>query len=250
MAVKSQDLEARILAAVSAYHDSKKKLVITKLAREYNIPYNPLKGRIRGRTSRSQRTGPNKALLPDQEQALMHWIDTLNQANSPPTADMIQACANEISRRKDPARTFGRNWAYRFIKRLPATYNYIKQKPMEKDRLEAVTPGQIEDPDLPEQVLEMWDGDDPPPASSSIPNSPIKDVISLRQEAEEMLKITDVIGTELDALSPKFRRELATILEGGLALAEAGAQYATATCQHQHPQPSTTKGCKYNQEEG
>ncbi|KAJ5549737.1 hypothetical protein N7535_002327 [Penicillium sp. DV-2018c] len=71
------DPEARILAAVFAYHDSKKYLVLTKLAREYDVPYDTPIGRIRGRTSRSQRIDPNKALLLDQDQALMHWIDTL-----------------------------------------------------------------------------------------------------------------------------------------------------------------------------
>lgn len=141
MPFSSPNLEDRLSSAIEAYHLSKKP-VISVLAREFE-PYYTLRGRIHGRTSRSSRTGPNKALEPDQEKALMLWIDTLNTANAPPASNMIYKCAIDILRRHDPDRQLGKNWAYRFIKQLPENYTYVKQKPREKDRLEAVTPGHL-----------------------------------------------------------------------------------------------------------
>lgn len=86
--------------------------------------------------------------------------------------------------------------------------------------------GWNDDPDLPEPVLEIWDGDTPPPASSSIPNSPVKDVKDFRKYAKKIKRKIDEIGDEIDSISPKLRRQMAPFLAGGLALVEAGAQYA------------------------
>jgi hypothetical protein len=135
-------LEDRIKIAISAYTE-RDKPKMSELALEFDIPYHTLRGRINGRKSKNGHPGANKALNAEQEAALIHWIDTLNTANAPPTAEMIQKCAIQILRRHDPDLGIGVNWAYRFIKRLPDKYAYIKQKPMEKDRLEAVTPGYL-----------------------------------------------------------------------------------------------------------
>lgn len=142
MPFSSQNLEDRIDSALKVYHASEKP-VIPVMAREFDILYYTLRGRINGRKSLTGRPGTNKALGIEQEGALIHWIDTLNTANAPPTADMIQKCALQILHRQDLDLDLGKNWAYRFIKRLPNKYAYIKQKPMEKDRLQAVTPGHL-----------------------------------------------------------------------------------------------------------
>lgn len=94
------------------------KLKIAKLAREFKVPYQLLPGRIKGAKPLKGHNGHGKSLELEQEQTLIHWIHTLNHANAPPTAEMIQQAALQIIRRHDPRRTLGPNWAYRFIKRL------------------------------------------------------------------------------------------------------------------------------------
>ncbi|KAI2716302.1 transcriptional regulator family: Centromere protein B, DNA-binding region [Penicillium roqueforti] len=97
MPKNTQDLEDRIEIALQAYAKMEKPK-IAKLAREFDVPYQLLRGRVQGRKSPKCRTGPSKALEPEQEQALIHWIHTLNAANSPPTAEMIRDCAVQILR--------------------------------------------------------------------------------------------------------------------------------------------------------
>jgi hypothetical protein len=100
-----------------------------------------LKRRIDGSTSRKDRAGPNKALEPEQEKALILWIDTLDQAYSPPSASQVRTCALEIIQRHDPSRTLGRNWGYNFIGRLPPRFKHLNQKPIEKARYAPVDAG-------------------------------------------------------------------------------------------------------------
>lgn len=69
-----QELEDRIINALAAFHTAEKPKIAT-IAR----------GRIHGRKSRNERSGPNKALEPEQEKALILCIDTLDQAFSPPS---------------------------------------------------------------------------------------------------------------------------------------------------------------------
>jgi lipocalin len=60
-----QELEDRITKASAAYHNAKKHK-ITTIAREFNLTSGMLRGRIHGK-SRNERSGPNKALEPEQE---------------------------------------------------------------------------------------------------------------------------------------------------------------------------------------
>jgi hypothetical protein len=136
----SQELEKRITNALEAYHAAKKPN-IAFFAREFNIPYSTFKGRVKGRQPRKGSTGGTKALEPEQEQALILWIDILDQGFSPPNASQIQGAAEQIIQRHDPSRTLGKNWAYRFIDRLPPRFRDNSAKLMEKDRYQAVTPG-------------------------------------------------------------------------------------------------------------
>ncbi|KAJ6076840.1 hypothetical protein N7499_008821 [Penicillium canescens] len=97
----SQKLEDRIIKALEAYHAAKKPK-IASIAREFSIPYQPFRGRVQGRKPRTAHTPGNKALEPEQEKALILWIDTLDQAFSPPSAARIQGAALQIIRRHDP----------------------------------------------------------------------------------------------------------------------------------------------------
>ncbi|KAJ5847729.1 hypothetical protein N7455_003533 [Penicillium solitum] len=65
-------------------------------------------------------------------------------------------------------------------------------------------------------------GTTPPPPSSSLPNSPPTTVQKLRKASSKVVKHIQNDAT----ISPKVRDSLSRILEGGLALAEVGAQFA------------------------
>lgn len=138
----SPDLEDRITNALIACY-AKTKPNIKAIAEEFGISYGILRGRLKGRKSRNDRTSPNKALETEQEKALILWIDTLDQAYSPPSAAQIQCAALQIIRRHNPSRTLGKNWAYDFIARLPPRFEHLTQKPIEKVRFQAAEPGYI-----------------------------------------------------------------------------------------------------------
>jgi hypothetical protein len=138
----SQELEGRINKALESYHAAKKPN-IASIAREFSIPYGTFRGRVQGRKPRNDRTAPHKALKPEQEKALILWIDTLDQAFSPPSTGQIHSAALQIVRRHDPNRNLGKNWAYNFIARLPLRFDTIRLKPMEKARFEAANAGYV-----------------------------------------------------------------------------------------------------------
>ena len=63
------------------------------------------------------RHGPNRALDPEQEAALIHWITLLDNAYVSPTALMVLQCANQIIYWHNLQRlSLNKNWAYEFIK--------------------------------------------------------------------------------------------------------------------------------------
>ena len=112
----SAEVEICITSALEAYCMSNKPN-IKALAREFDVPYGQLRGRINGRVSRNARPCPNKALDPEQEAALINWITLLDNAHASPTALMVLQCANQIIHRHDPQRpSLNKNWAYVFMK--------------------------------------------------------------------------------------------------------------------------------------
>ncbi|KAJ9482817.1 hypothetical protein VN97_g10602 [Penicillium thymicola] len=139
MPEKNPDLEKSLADALTEWH-ARKKPKIAPLAREFGVPYSLLYNRVHGRGSRSTRCATNSILNSDQEQALISWIIILDDACSPPTAKMIEGCANSMILREDASRSpVDKNWVYRFLKRIPPLHNlhFIKQKPKEKKRMEA-----------------------------------------------------------------------------------------------------------------
>jgi Tc5 transposase DNA-binding domain len=136
MSENSSDTEDRMSNALQAYHD-RSRPKIAQLAREFRVPYQRLKGRVHGRVSRSARPGPNKALDKSQEQALIDWVTLLDNANASLTAQEVEATANEILSRSGSDQHVSKNWAYRFLKRLPPEFEHIIKKPMEAERMDA-----------------------------------------------------------------------------------------------------------------
>src|SRR4051812_18513393 len=95
MAENYHEIEDRIIKALSAYYE-RNKPKIAPLSREFRVPYQRLKARIKGRGSRSTHPTTNKCLDDSQEQALISWIGILDSAGCPPTAQDIEGCANDI----------------------------------------------------------------------------------------------------------------------------------------------------------
>lgn len=71
-------MEDRIGIALRSYSENDKP--IAKLAREFNVPYQLLRGRINGAKSQKGRTGTHKALDAEQEEAVIQWMRTLDNA--------------------------------------------------------------------------------------------------------------------------------------------------------------------------
>ena len=112
----SPEVEIRIASALEAYRTSDKPN-IKALAREFDVSYGQLYGRIKGRVSPKGHTGPNRALDPEQEATLIHWITLLDNAHVSPTALMVLQCANQIIHQHNLQRpSLNKMWAYIFIK--------------------------------------------------------------------------------------------------------------------------------------
>ena len=114
---------------------------ILPLAEEFQVSYHQLRGRIHGRTSPKKRISTAKALNEDQEEALLLWINILDNDGAPPNAKRIQECANAILLHGDPTRLkpLNKNWVYTFLRRIPprTKLNWITQKPKGRKRMEA-----------------------------------------------------------------------------------------------------------------
>ena len=96
----SPEVEIHIASALEAYYASNKPN-IKALAREFDVSYGQLYGRMKGRVSPKGHTGPNRALDLEQEAALIYWITLLDNAQASPTALMVLQCANQIIHQHD-----------------------------------------------------------------------------------------------------------------------------------------------------
>lgn len=132
-----KDTEKRILEACASIRGQERPN-ISAVARQFDVPMHRLRSRINGRPSRSTRQQPTQALTKAQERAVIQWVRYLDRLHLSPTASMVTDCANTILKRNaetDPPPTVGKNWVYGFITRLPTDLLYVKQKPMDKDRI-------------------------------------------------------------------------------------------------------------------
>ena len=143
----SKDIENRIQDALATYQRDK-NLPVTKIAREFKVPYYRLYSRIHGKQPKAKVRPVNYILNEAQENAVKHWIHQLDEASHVPTAQQLQACANSILQRhhSDPNThppQVGKMWPYRFVERFP-DYKRQKQKPMDTRRLDSEDIGVIQ----------------------------------------------------------------------------------------------------------
>ena len=173
MAGFNSDIEKRISdACASAVSQNRPN--ISELARQFDVPYQRLRGRINGRPTLNQRRHYPNALDNTQEEALVQWVRRIDSMGISPTSTIVVQSANEILARSasdtisaekpskmpsktlsktplktspktpsNPPRTVGKNWVYRFMERLPADLHITTQKPIEKARFDAAELGHI-----------------------------------------------------------------------------------------------------------
>lgn len=128
------------------------------MAREFDVPYHRLRGRIADRGPLLNHQTYPKALDEVQEKAVTLWIWWIDALGISPTPGMVVQCANEILAQSaktppktpsnlasnlasdlpsNPPRIVSKNWVYRFIDRLPEDLYITTQKPIEKARFDA-----------------------------------------------------------------------------------------------------------------
>ena len=138
MAESTREIEDRIQNAINTYQCNENQKV-TKIARDFQVPYQRLLRRLHGTPSQLNHQPVNKTLDNHQEEALKDWIFHLDNTHFAPTVKQIQNCANAILARSHTEPTqppqVSKMWTYRFIKKLPPEYRRRKQKPMDPKRL-------------------------------------------------------------------------------------------------------------------
>jgi transposase-like protein len=137
--------ESRLQEACKAVL-AQKRPKIAQIAREFGVSRTTLSTRVK--KARSPFTTPESAknaLTAYQEKALTAWIANMRDWNLPPTAKMIEAWANQTLARAGKDRQVGKNWAYRFISRLPEHLCLapVKQNLKEAKRIQAEDAGAL-----------------------------------------------------------------------------------------------------------
>lgn len=141
-----QEIEDRIKKAMSTIQHGKNPN-IKALSREFNVPYERLRTRIRGTPNKMQHPKPHRRLTEAQEQSLIAWIYHLGEIGIPPTPRVVEAQAIRMlsgpyvykigqNAGVETVYTLGKTWIYDFMRRCPSDLKLIIQKPMEAARIE------------------------------------------------------------------------------------------------------------------
>ena len=73
----------------------------TAAAKAYNVAPLTIQRRSQGMGSRSSRTPPNRALNPEQEQAIPNYLKRLDNADISATLSMLRSAANYLPKRSE-----------------------------------------------------------------------------------------------------------------------------------------------------
>src|SRR5271155_3681519 len=123
--------EQRIAKAIKDIQDGTHKSTAAA-ARAWHVPYDKLLRRSQGMHSVESNGGHNKTLSPEQEKALLLYIDRCEERGRPCEHKHIEAAANSILRASDSPRLVSRGWTSRFIKRTKV-YKH-RTKPLSAQR--------------------------------------------------------------------------------------------------------------------
>jgi hypothetical protein len=98
MALSYREEEERVQEALEWYLDGENRS-FEGAAAQFNIPIGRIRRRYHGTQSRSSVGGRNKALSDEQERALLHWIDKLDEIGVPLRLSALTSSANGLLRR-------------------------------------------------------------------------------------------------------------------------------------------------------
>lgn len=125
-------IEERIQAALAS-RDPSKKINYRKLARIFDVPYQRLLARSKGRLSRSQRSSATFKLDKNQHKALRDWITVLDTLGAHARLETIVSSANAIiavsygSSAQTPPRV-DRRWATAWVSRQKDLFKVREQR--------------------------------------------------------------------------------------------------------------------------
>lgn len=96
--------ESDLLKASEAAR-TQEKPNLSKIAREYGVPYTTLRDRVKnGRQPRTARKPVNKTLKGYQEEALIQWLACMRDQNMPVTPKLLEEHANRALQRAGETR--------------------------------------------------------------------------------------------------------------------------------------------------
>jgi transposase-like protein len=143
---KSSKINESYLLEACKAAQAQKKTNISKIAREYGVPYSTLRDRVKKHVHPQTANKPvNRALKGYQEEALIQWIVNLRDHNMPVTPKLLEEFANRALQRASESRRVSKMWAYRFEKRLPEHLNLgpVRQNTKESKHIQAEDTGKL-----------------------------------------------------------------------------------------------------------
>ncbi|KAJ5112092.1 hypothetical protein N7532_000137 [Penicillium argentinense] len=132
----NKEIEELIEKALEKLH-TQSRPNISKVAREFDVPYQRLRSRYRGKKSLFEREPNGRKLDPAQEKALCGWIDYNDSLGVPVKRTQIVAAATSILKLANPSSPpLSEKWLKRFLQRHPK-YNIRRRKSLDIERLHA-----------------------------------------------------------------------------------------------------------------
>lgn len=177
-------VEARIVEAIDSVA-GREKFTVAKLAKEFDVPEQRLRNRLKGTPSKMGRVSGNRKLSEAQELGLRLFLDRVGKQGSCVPQPTIRNAANVILSRwhegDDPPPVVGPSWVHRFLERRPE-YAVPKQKVKEGDEVEEAdnmddADDDADEPQRPVTPAEQTD------MNNSVPMAP-----SLRYRLEKLMK--------------------------------------------------------------
>ena len=136
------DIESRIADAILELGKCENPNVAA-VARQFNVPAKRLINRWKGRKSKIECGGHNKALSEAQESALCQYLDNLDGGGPKVRYKQLEQAANSLLKkwytRSGKPPIVGAHWTARFLQRHPQ-YVVRKQKPLATEKKNAHKP--------------------------------------------------------------------------------------------------------------
>ncbi|KAG4427154.1 hypothetical protein IFR05_017364, partial [Cadophora sp. M221] len=121
------EMEARMVKAI-AFRQDNPHIKPFKIAAKFVVILCLFNARFRGRKPQSTKGGQNKALSPQQNEALREYISFLIFCGHQATKSSIRCAANSILRSSHSIRIVNQQWADRWFKSNKKWYKTLRAK--------------------------------------------------------------------------------------------------------------------------